>query len=207
MIGRIRGTLIENDAPVLLVEASGVAYEVQAPVGTCAEMQQIGAEVILHTHLSVSENAHQLYGFSKRRDRQLFRNLIKINGVGPKLGLAILSGMSPDDFVSCVLADEVNLLVKIPGIGKKTAERLVIELRDKLNDWEGVTNTTGSAADTGSDKLQAHKKSAEVESALMALGYKAQQANHVLAQLAEQVDFASTETSELVRLALKSVNN
>ena len=104
MIGRIRGILIENEAPILLIEAAGIAYEVQAPLGTCCNLTMLGEEVILHTHLSISENAHQLYGFISLRDRRLFKNLIKISGIGPKLGLAILSGMDTEQFVACINA-------------------------------------------------------------------------------------------------------
>lgn len=206
MIGRIRGNLIENDVPILLVETtSGVAYEIQAPTGTCALMPAIGDEVILHTHLSISENAHQLFGFATRRDRQLFRNLIKINGVGPKLALSVLSAMSPEEFVGHVLADEVNVLVKIPGIGKKTAERLVIELRDKVSEWQDTTTISSGASQTD-QRIAIQQKGHEVEAALAALGYKPQIVNQLLSQLAEKVDFATTDTSELVRLALKSLS-
>ena len=208
MIGRLRGTLLDNDAPVLLVEAGGVAYEVEAPLSTCAQMNDIGAEVILYTHLSISENAHQLFGFGQRREKKLFRNVIKINGVGPKLGLSILSARSPEMFVSAVMSDEVSRLVKIPGVGKKTAERLVIELRDKLNDWQiaaGATSTPQTA--DGETQLKAQKKVDEVEAALLALGYKANQVNQIMAALAESVDYASTPTTELIRLALKQVNS
>ncbi|NNJ73240.1 MAG: Holliday junction branch migration protein RuvA [Enterobacterales bacterium] len=206
MIGRVRGILIDNDVPLLLLETSnGVAYEIQAPTGTCAQMPAVGEEVILHTHLSISENAHQLYGFATRRDRQLFRNLIKINGVGPKLALSVLSAMSPEEFVAHILADEVNVLVKIPGIGKKTAERLVIELRDKVADWQdSLPSRKGSAG--GEQRVVIQQKGHEVEAALLALGYKPQVANQILSNLAEDVDFATTETSELIRLALKSLN-
>ena len=206
MIGRVRGTLIDNDIPLLLVETSnGVAYELQAPTGTCAQMPALGEEVILHTHLSISENAHQLYGFATRRDRQLFRNLIKINGVGPKLALSVLSAMSPQEFVAHILADEVNVLVKIPGIGKKTAERLVIELRDKVGDWQDSQPTIKGNAGI-EQRVAIQQKGHEVEAALMALGYKPQMANQILSKLAEDVDFATTETSELIRLALKSLS-
>ncbi len=206
MIGRIRGTLIENDIPQLVVETgNGVAYEIQAPTGTCAEMPALGEEVILHTHLSISENAHQLYGFATRRDRQLFRNLIKINGVGPKLALSVLSAMSPEEFVAHVLADEVAVLVKIPGIGKKTAERLVIELRDKVADWQDAMPVSKGAA--GIDqRIAIQQKGQDVEAALTALGSKPQVANQVLSKLAEEVDFNTTETTELIRLALKSLS-
>jgi len=207
MIGRLRGTLLENDAPVLLVETGGVAYEVEAPLSTCAQINEIGAEVILYTHLSISENAHQLFGFGQRREKKLFRNVIKINGVGPKLGLSILSAMSPEMFVSAVMSEEVSRLVKIPGVGKKTAERLVIELRDKLNDWQVTGGTATPQTSDGETQFKAQQKVDEVEAALLALGYKANQVNQILAALAENVDFASTPTTELIRLALKQVNS
>lgn len=202
MIGRIRGILIENEAPLLLVEVAGVGYEVQAPIGTCCNLVTLGEEVILHTHLSISENAHQLYGFISLRDRKLFRNIIKISGIGPKLGLAILSGMAADQFVACIQAGEIALLVKIPGVGKKTAERLVIEMRDKLGGWESETRLT-SSADKHSGTLSIHVVMSEVQSALISLGYKPTDASRVVSRLAEEHDFTSISSSELIRLALK----
>ena len=124
MIGRIRGILIENEAPLLLIEAAGVGYEVQAPLGTCCNLMTLGVEIVLYTHLSISENSHQLYGFINLRDRRLFKELIKISGVGPKLGLAILSGMETEQFIACIQAGEASLLVKIPGVGKKDCRAL-----------------------------------------------------------------------------------
>ncbi|PCJ47887.1 MAG: Holliday junction branch migration protein RuvA [Gammaproteobacteria bacterium] len=205
MIGRIRGILIENEAPILLIEAAGIAYEVQAPLGTCCNLTMLGEEVILHTHLSISENAHQLYGFISLRDRRLFKNLIKISGIGPKLGLAILSGMDTEQFVACINASEVSLLVKIPGVGKKTAERLVVEMRDKLKDWSSdVTMTTsGKAATNAAGKISIHGVMIEVQSALVSLGYKPQDASKVVSRLAEEHDFTVTSSEELIRLALK----
>ena len=205
MIGRIRGILIENEAPILLIEAAGVAYEVQAPLGTCCNLLTLGEEVILHTHLSISENAHQLYGFINLRDRRLFRDIIKISGIGPKLGLAILSGMDTEQFISCVQAGEVSLLVKIPGVGKKTAERLVIEMRDKLKNWDSdmVVNTIHQPIGAESGKVSIHLVMSEVQSALLSLGYKPQDASKVVSRLAEEYDFSSTSSSELIRLALK----
>ena len=207
MIGRIRGILIENEAPLLLIEAAGVGYEVQAPLGTCCNLVTLGEEVILHTHLSVSENAHQLYGFISLRDRSLFRSLIKISGIGPKLGLAILSGMDTEQFVACIQGGEVALLIKIPGVGKKTAERLVIEMRDKLKAWdtEIVVNINNPPTDSGSGKLSIHGVMTEVQSALISLGYKPTDASRVVSRLAEEHDFSSMSSSELIRLALKGM--
>lgn len=205
MIGRIRGTLIENEAPVLLIEAAGVGYEVQAPLGTCSRLVKLGEEVILYTHLSISENAHQLYGFLSLRDRRLFRNIIKISGIGPKLGLAILSGMDAEQFIACIQADDVSLLVKIPGVGKKTAERLVIEMRDKLKGWETATSLVSAPVSKGSptSKVAIHAVMTEVQSALQSLGYKPADASRIVSRLAEEHDFSETSSSELIRLALK----
>ena len=205
MIGRIRGILIENEAPHLLIEAAGVGYEVQAPIGTCCNLMTLGEEVILHTHLSISENAHQLYGFISLRDRQLFRSIIKISGIGPKLGLAILSGMETEQFIGCIQAGESSLLVKIPGVGKKTAERLVIEMRDKLKGWdtEMSVNTISQSSADDSGKVSIYAVMTEVQSALLSLGYKANDASRVVSRLAEDYDFSSISSSELIRLALK----
>ena len=205
MIGRIRGILIQNEAPLLLIEAAGVGYEVQAPIGTCCNLLSLGEEVILHTHLSVSENAHQLYGFINLRDRQLFKELIKVSGVGPKLGLAILSGMETEQFIACIHAGEATLLVKIPGVGKKTAERLVVEMRDKLKSWgsDMIVNTNNQLTKTDSSNIAIHRMMTEVQSALISLGYKLTEASRVVSRLAEEHDFSSLSSSELLRLALK----
>ena len=207
MIGRIRGILIENEAPVLLIEASGVGYEVQAPLSTCCNLMTLGEEITLHTHLSISENAHQLYGFISLRDRRLFKSIIKISGIGPKLGLAILSGMDTEQFIACIQAGESSLLVKIPGVGKKTAERLVIEMRDKFKGWESemVVNTIHQPTDSGSGKISIHAVMTEVTSALVSLGYKPQDASRVVSRLAEEHDFSETSSTELIRLALKGM--
>ena len=205
MIGRIRGILVENEAPILLIEAAGVGYEVQAPLGTCSQLMTLGEEVILHTHLSISENAHQLYGFINLRDRRLFRDIIKISGIGPKLGLSILSGMDSEQFIACIQAGEVSILVKIPGVGKKTAERLVIEMRDKLKNWDSdmVVNTIVRPNASESGKVSIHSVMSEVQAALLSLGYKPNDASKVVSRLAEQYDFLNTPSTELIRLALK----
>jgi len=144
MIGRLSGQLIEKQAPFLLIDVNGVAYEVQAPMTSFYPLPDIGGDVVLHTHLSISENAHQLFGFYSLEERTLFRTLIKVSGVGPKMALAILSGMAANDFVKCVKNDDVAALVKVPGVGKKTAERLIIEVKDRLSDWDHVASDTVS---------------------------------------------------------------
>src|SRR5688572_17609541 len=135
MIGQIRGILIEKQPPSLVVDVHGVGYDIDAPMSTFFQLPDVGCEVTLLTHFVVREDAHHLYGFYTREERQLFRSLLKVNGVGPKLALTILSSITPDEFVHCVLSNDAASLVRLPGVGKKTAERLIIEMRDKLSDW------------------------------------------------------------------------
>ncbi len=135
MIGQIRGIILEKQPPQLLVDVHGVGYEIDAPMSTFYQLPDVGQEVSLFTHFVVREDAHHLYGFYTRDERHLFRTLLKVNGVGPRLALTILSSTAPDEFVRCVLNNDTASLVRLPGIGKKTAERLVIEMRDKLSDW------------------------------------------------------------------------
>ena len=135
MIGRIRGVLVLKQPPDILVEVGGVGYEIQVPMTTLFQLPEVGAEVSLVTHFVVREDAQLLYGFIDERDRGLFRQLIKVSGVGPKLALTILSGMDSSSFARCVQRDDIASLVALPGVGKKTAERLLVEMRDKLKDW------------------------------------------------------------------------
>ncbi|MET0378339.1 MAG: Holliday junction branch migration protein RuvA [Spongiibacteraceae bacterium] len=198
MIGRIRGTLLEKQAPELLVDVAGVGYEIQSPMTTFYQLPAPGENVVLHTHLIVREDAHLLFGFASREERSLFRALIKVNGVGPKLALAILSGMDVEAFVRCVRDNDTNSLVRLPGVGKKTAERLLIEMRDRLRDW----HVDGAIVAEGSAQLPQTKDNfLEAESALISLGYKPQEAARMVA--AVKIDGASSE--ELIRAALKSM--
>ncbi len=200
MIGRLKGVLVEKSPPELLIDVQGVGYEVQAPMTTIFNLPENGSEVVLFTHLSVSENAHNLYAFGSKKDRQLFRELIKVNGVGPKLAVAILSGMTVDEFVRCVHDGEVSVLVKLPGVGKKTAERLIIEMKDRLKDW-GLSPTSTIEAPhfiSGVPQDNIHK---EAESALVALGYKPQDAAKAIGRIKDDV----TSSAELIRLALKNM--
>lgn len=205
MIGRLSGTLVEKQAPYLLIDVAGVGYEVQAPMTSFYPLPAVGGKVVMHTHLSVSENAHQLFAFYTVEERLLFRTLIKVSGVGPKMALAILSGMPVAEFVYCVKNDDVAALVKVPGVGKKTAERLIIEVKDRLKDWgdQGASSAVSDMAPL-SDALFASQSSilADAESALVALGYKPTQATQMIsaAQKVESV----TNSESLIRLALKS---
>lgn len=202
MIGRLRGILVEKQPPYLLLDVMGVGYELQAPMTTFYRLPALGQEVVLHTHLSITENLHQLFGFAEQRDRSLFRTLIKVNGVGPKLAVAILSGMESDDIARCVRDNNVKALTKVPGIGQKTAERLVIELRDRLKNWDlpqGDLLAHGEIQAIASD----NDMYAEAESALIALGYKPVDAAKMITAAAKQQPEARSE--ELIRMALRSL--
>ena len=195
MIGRLQGKVIGKQAPDLLLDVQGVGYELLIPLNTFFDIPDIGETVTLHTHFVVREDAQQLYGFSRLEERSLFRNLIKINGVGPKMALAILSGMSVDEFVRCVRRDDIATLVKIPGVGKKTAERLLIEIRDKISSL-AVESADKDSAGVDQDI------SLEAESALTALGYKPQDAAKMVSRV---VDDSITNAEQLIRAALKSM--
>ncbi|MBV1931484.1 MAG: Holliday junction branch migration protein RuvA [Porticoccaceae bacterium] len=200
MIGRIRGTLLEKQAPQLLIDVQGIGYEVQVSLNTFFNLPELNQPLSLHTHLVVREDAQLLYGFGEDSERQLFRELIKISGVGPKLALAILSGMSAHEFVSCVQNNDSATLVRLPGVGKKTAERLLVEMRDRLDNWSGTPDAGGAIPQQATGKAGI----LEAEHALISLGYKPQEATRMVgAHLIKGEDTPPSE--ELIRLALKSV--
>ena len=202
MIGRLRGTLLEKTPPQVLVDVQGVGYEVEAPMSTIFGLPELGQPVELHTHFVVREDAQLLYGFATKQERALFRTLIKVNGVGPKMGIAILSGIGADDFARCVNHDDTAALVKIPGVGKKTAERLIVEMRDKMKDWlpgGDIFALVGDSAPLPSNDASL----AEAESALIALGYKPAQASKAVAQAHKQLGDADAEA--LIRQSLKGM--
>jgi Holliday junction DNA helicase RuvA len=198
MIGLIQGRLLAKQPPEILVDVGGVGYEVQVPMTTIYQLPKVGETVILHTHFVVREDAQILFGFFDTRERTMFRSLIKVNGVGPKMALTILSGIEPNDFVRCVRDNDTATLVRLPGVGKKTAERLLVEMRDRLKDWElddTVPLLEGAIA-TGS-----HDMLLEAESALIALGYKPAEASRMISAVKGGVD----SSEALIRLALKSM--
>lgn len=197
MIGRLHGTLIEKKPPQLLLDVGGVGYEISAPMTTFYELPETGNDIILHTHLAVREDAHVLYGFLREQDRMLFRSLIKVSGVGPKLALAILSGMSADQFAGCVQTGDSSSLTRLPGVGKKTAERLVVEMKDRLKDWQGVTLATQTE---GQPVMPANAAVKDAISALVSLGYKPQEASRMVSQ----VEDAALSSEEMIRLALRA---
>ena len=197
MIGQIRGTLAATHPPEILLDVGGVGYEIQVPMTTLYELPVIGSELSLFTHFVVRQDAQLLYGFLHERDRVLFRHLIKVNGVGPKLALAILSGMDSDSFVRSVQRDDTSALVRLPGVGKKTAERLLVEMRDRLADWIIELDATALESVPTSRAI-----TAEAESALVALGYKPTEASKAVAAAND----GSVEKSEdLIRRALQSM--
>ena len=201
MIGRIRGHLVHKQPPDILVEVGGVGYELQVPMTTLFQLPEIGGEVTLVTHFVVRDDAQLLYGFVQESDRSLFRQLIKVNGVGPKLALTILSGMDSASFVACVRRDDISSLVALPGVGKKTAERLLVEMRDKLQDW--LSGTAGEGAAVASPAPLVDIVS-DAEGALVALGYKPQQASRMVAAVN---DDGVDDSEELIRRALKAAVN
>ena len=198
MIGRLKGILLEKQPPFLLIDVNGVGYECQAPMNTIYNLPEIESSVVLHTHLSVSENAHTLFAFYSLEERSMFRELIKVNGVGPKLALAILSAMNAMEFAQNVHNGEVNSLVKIPGVGKKTAERLIIEMKDRLKDWKINDNGSKLASENVTFKTS---QIDEAVSALVALGYKPQMASKAISQIGDD----SLPSASLIRLALKNM--
>ena len=197
MIGRLRGKLISKQPPALLLDVQGVGYEVEAPMSTFYQLPEVGDEVTLHTHLIVREDAQLLCGFASENERRMFRALIKINGVGAKLALAILSGMSADEFARCIHDNDTAGLTRLPGVGRKTAERLIVEMKDRLSDWhEGIDSI---AAKEGN--VQASDTSREAVSALIALGYKPQEAS----KMVSTVDSENLSSEDVIKAALKSV--
>jgi Holliday junction DNA helicase RuvA len=197
MIGFIRGTLVAKKAPSLLIDVRGVGYELEAPMSTFFRLPNLGDEVILYTHLQIREDAHHLFGFMTEAERSLFRNLIRISGIGAKLALGILSGMSVEDFCRCVNRQDAARLVRLPGVGRKTAERLLMEMRDRMND-PGTPPRVESGA--GVQLGEAENSVEEAISALVALGFKPQEAVF----LVEKLPAEGKSAEDLIRLALKA---
>jgi Holliday junction DNA helicase RuvA len=196
VIGRLTGLIAEKQPPALVLDVGGVGYELEAPMSTFYQLPSVGDRVTLFTHLAVREDAHQLYGFYRDADRQLFRALLKVSGIGAKMALAILSSMSSGDFAHCVQAEDTAALVRVPGIGKKTAERLIIEMRDRLS-------KLGDAGVSSFDPVHIGARQdtpfSDAVSALTALGYKPQDA----ARMVKTVAVEGMASEELIRAALK----
>ncbi len=202
MIGRLYGTVLEKQPPDVLIDVNGVGYELSMPMNCFYQLPDVGAFVSLYTHFVVREDAQLLYGFISQIERLLFRELIKANGVGPKLALAILSAMTVKEFIDCVTTENIAKLVKIPGVGKKTAERLVIEMRDKLA--RGVNGELWTPSTISEEQtLYSSAQSAQDEaiSALVALGYKYAQAEKTVKQVTKN----GMKSENIIREALRSM--
>lgn len=206
MIGRIAGILIEKQPPELMVDVNGVGYEITAPMTTFYRLPAVSESVALFTHLTIRDDAHLLYGFYDKTERTLFRTLIKVNGVGPKMALAILSGIESDEFVRCVESNDIATLVRVPGVGKKTAERLIIEMRDKLKHLDiapALTPASGLSEGDGSgvELLNERGVRSDAEGALVALGYKPVEASKAINAL----DIVGLSSEQVIRMALKGM--
>ena len=195
MIGSLRGRLTWKQPPQILLECSGVGYEVETPMSTFLELPEVGSEIFLYAHLVVRDDAHVLYGFASEHEKSLFRMLLKVNGVGAKMALAILSAMSVSVFQRCVQYEDVAMLVKIPGVGKKTAERLIIEMRDRVHS-DNVTELPKGRS------VPEDAKSEAVD-ALIALGYKPAEVTKLVARL----DTEDKSAEDIIRLALRQAIN
>jgi holliday junction DNA helicase RuvA len=200
VIGRLRGTIIEKQPPKVLIEVGGVGYNVFMPMTCFYELPENGQEVIVLTHFAVREDAQVLYGFNQEQERELFRELIKVNGVGPKLALAILSGMSAPQFINAVEQGEIKTLVKLPGVGNKTAQRLIVEMKDRIKHFAEPLSNTSTIVDVDSIQKSANQIEGEAVSALIALGYKPQEASRII----NKVIKPEMDSETLIREALKS---
>lgn len=197
MIGRLRGKLLQKTPPTLLLEVAGVGYEIEAPMSTFYQLPEIGQEIQIYTHLVVREDAHLLFGFASERERHLFRTLIKVNGVGAKMALTILSGIEAVDFAACIRDGNTSRLTRLPGVGKKTADRLIIEMRDRLKDFNLSAAGTPVQNQTA-ERINNHTDDAI--NALIALGYKPQEASRYVHAVANN-DMSS---EDIIREALKA---
>lgn len=194
MIGSLRGRLVFKQAPQIVIDCGGVGYEVETPMSTFLDLPAIGSELFLHMHLVVREDAQILYGFASHEERLLFRTLLKINRVGAKLALGILSAMTASDFRRCVEYEDAAALSRIPGVGKKTAERLIIEMRDRIKQVAAVPGGRQASAPEGSARSEAFE-------ALVALGYKATEVNKLFGKL----DTQDQSAEDIIRQALRQV--
>jgi Holliday junction DNA helicase RuvA len=199
MIGRLRGELVYKQPPFLMVDVNGVGYELEAPMSTFYDLPLQGGQVTLFTHLAIRDDAHVLYGFISDTERALFRTLLKVSGVGAKMALAILSGMSAEEFALCIQRDDTAALVRLPGIGKKTAERLIVEMRDRLDRIEPVSGV--SLPRTQSAGLVVETPQSDALGALIALGYKPNDASRMV----RSVECEDLSSEEIIRLALRAV--
>ena len=196
MIGHLKGKIISKSPPEVLLEVQGIGYEILCPMSTFYELDNLSEDVLLFTHLSIKEDAHTLFGFITKDEKNVFRELIRVNGVGPKVALAILSNLSVHSLVECISTEDADLLAKTPGIGKKTALKLIVELQDRLSKLDLV----GSLANSIEIKQNSNPNSKQAIEALQSLGFKAKEANRMVSKIEDQ----ELSTEQLIRLALQN---
>ena len=196
MIGHLKGKIISKSPPQVLLEVQGIGYEVLCPMSTFYELDNLSDDVLLFTHLSIKEDAHTLFGFITKDEKNVFRELIRVNGVGPKVALAILSNLSVHSLVECISTEDADLLAKTPGIGKKTALKLIVELQDRLSKLDLV----GSLANSIEIKQNSNPNSKQAIEALQSLGFKAREANRMVSKIEDK----ELSTEQLIRLALQN---
>ncbi len=194
MIGRLRGVLVEKRPPYLLIEVQGIGYEIEAPMSTFAHLPGVSAEVRLYTHLVVRDDAHLLFGFISEAERRLFRALIRVTGIGARTALAILSGSEVHEFAACVRSEDIARLTRLPGIGKKTAQRLVVEMRDRLPEWQPELRVGSVPAESPRVAVN------DAIEGLIALGYKVQEANRFVHGVATE----GLTSEAIIRAVLRS---
>ena len=196
MIGHLKGKIITKNPPEVLIEVGGIGYEVLCPMSTFYELDNLTEDVLLFTHLSIKEDAHTLFGFITKDEKSVFRELIRVNGVGPKVALAILSNLSVHSLVECISTEDSDLLAKTPGIGKKTALKLIVELKDRLIKVE----LSGSTAKPSGIKQDSNPNVRQAIDALLSLGFKAKEANRMVSKIEDK----DLSTEQIIRLALQN---
>ena len=196
MIGHLKGKITSKNPPEILIEVEGVGYEVLCPMSTFYALDDLTEDILLFTHLSIKEDAHTLFGFITKDEKNVFRELIRVNGVGPKVALAILSNLSVHSLVECISTEDADLLAKTPGIGKKTALKLIVELQDRLSKLDLVS----SLANSTEIKQNSNPNSKQAIEALQSLGFKAKEANRMVSKIEDQ----ELSTEQLIRLALQN---
>ena len=197
MIGHLNGKIISKNPPEVILEVGGIGYEVLCPMSTFYQLDNLSEDVLLFTHLSIKEDGHTLFGFITKDEKNVFRELIRVNGVGPKVALAILSNLSVNSLVQCISTEDADLLAKTPGIGKKTALKLIVELQDRLSKLELI----GSSLEPSKElKQSSNPNTKQAIEALQSLGFKAKEANKMVLKIDDQ----DLSTEQIIRLALQN---
>jgi len=196
MIGQLKGQIISKNPPEVLLEVGGIGYELLCPMSTFYQLDNSSEDTLLYTHLSIKEDSHTLFGFISKDEKSMFRELIRVNGVGPKVALAILSHLSVSSLVDCIISEDADLLAKTPGIGKKTALKLIVELQDRLDKVELVDASTS----TMGHKTSYNPNAKQALAALQSLGFKTKEANKMVSSIDDQ----TLSTEQLIRLALQN---